>query len=661
MTDQEVRLEAFTTDLRPSSSVPKGYEVLLIHAGQANGWNFSRQVLRDSVPMFDGVDCFADHNLFEQSVHELCGVFSNPRWSDERGGVLADLRPTGPQADLLRIYAEDVIASAAKQSPHPNVGFSPVLVFQSKENGEVSHILRVRSCDLVVNPAFKTSFIKAKFNSPSSVLRPSSAEGPERNPMTEPTNPTETVAALQELTGAQREIDTAVRGMQEAHLLACQNLLASSLDAALDLPEPAKQAIRADFQDRTFKPAELQTKIKAWRESLAQSQAPAEIVGPTRVTAMFNSEDQMQAAMDDLLGAPRDGGHENLKVHRFSGIREAYLMLTNDFNFVGDVDQRLAQFQSTTATFPQLVKNALNKAIVRHWKEMGRAGYNWWEKIATIEAFETLNQITWLITGTIASLPVVAEGDDYTELQYGDNGETSDFVKYGGYLEFTLEAMDRDNTRLLRAAPRELANAVLRNISQEVSDLFTDNSDVGPTLADGGALFNATAVTTAGGHANLLTTALSAAQWEVVKRAVYDQPMHVANSAGNYGTGKKQAIDPRFLLVPRALQLTAMQILYPALERATDIYTENLQRGEPGDVITVPEWSDANNYAAVVDPMLIPGVMIGTRFGLIPQIVIAGDQRDPAMFANDASRLKVRHFLAVGVGNWRALHKSNVA
>jgi hypothetical protein len=53
--------------------------------------------------------------------------------------------------------------------------------------------------------------------------------------------------------------------------------------------------------------------------------------------------------------------------------------------------------------------------------------------------------------------------------------------------------------------------------------------------------------------------------------------------------------------------------------------------------------------------------MIGERYGLVPQIIIAGDQRDPAMFANDESRLKVRHFLAVGVGDWRALHKSNVA
>jgi hypothetical protein len=51
----------------------------------------------------------------------------------------------------------------------------------------------------------------------------------------------------------------------------------------------------------------------------------------------------------------------------------------------------------------------------------------------------------------------------------------------------------------------------MRLISGLVAAVFTDNSGVGPTMADTGALFNATAVTTAGEHANLLTTALDSA------------------------------------------------------------------------------------------------------------------------------------------------------
>jgi len=277
------------------------------------------------------------------------------------------------------------------------------------------------------------------------------------------------------------------------------------------------------------------------------------------------------------------------------------------------------------------------------------------------EHFTSLNSITGTLMGTVGALPTVAEGGEYTELVIGDSPEVASFTKYGGYIPLTLELIDRDETRKLRQYPRELANSGLRKISQLVAAIFTDNSAVGPTMADTGALFNNTAVTTGGGHKNLLTTALSAAEWEVVSTAVYNQPQLVKNATGYYGTGPKLAVNPKYLLVPRVLQLTAMKILSPALENAANIYSENLQRGQPGDVITVPEWTDATDWAAVVDPRISPSIFVGERFGIMPEIFVAGDERSPAVFMNDEHRIKVRHFVAVWVNDFRALHKSNVA
>ena len=77
--------------------------------------------------------------------------------------------------------------------------------------------------------------------------------------------------------------------------------------------------------------------------------------------------------------------------------------------------------------------------------------------------------------------------------------------------------------------------------------------------------------------------------------------------------------------------------------------------------IAVPEWTDANDWAAVADPNILPGIMIGEIFGLQPQVFLAGSESDPSMFSNDESRIKVRQFLAVGIANWRALAKNNVA
>ena len=85
-----------------------------------------------------------------------------------------------------------------------------------------------------------------------------------------------------------------------------------------------------------------------------------------------------------------------------------------------------------------------------------------------------------------------------------------------------------------------------------------------------------------------------------------------------------------------------------------------LQRGEQGDVVTVPEWTDATDWAAVVDPRLVPGIVVCERFGLLPQVFIAGDELSPAVFMNDEHRIKVRHFVAILVQDFRPLHKSNV-
>jgi hypothetical protein len=296
---------------------------------------------------------------------------------------------------------------------------------------------------------------------------------------------------------------------------------------------------------------------------------------------------------------------------------------------------------------------------VNTWEQLGRAGYDWWKSITVQEHFGTLHDITGTLVGTVGTLPTVAEGAEYTELEIGDSPETASFTKYGGYIPLTLELIDRDETRKLKAYARELGSAGLRKISQLVSDIFTANAGIGPTMADTGALFNATAVTTAGGHANLLTSALALTAWDAACAAVYNQPMLIKNAATFYGTGPKMAINPKFLLVPRALQNTAWQLLNGTFVREATYVYDNVLKGSAVP-ITVPEWTDANDWAAVCDPVIAPSIYVGERFGIMPEIYVAGDELSPAVFMNDEHRLKVRHFLAVWVNDFRPLHKSNV-
>jgi hypothetical protein len=463
--------------------------------------------------------------------------------------------------------------------------------------------------------------------------------------------------ASESLLGAQQRQDALNAQLEKGNALLvaqCQNLLTTGLQNSR-LPKVTQDRIERSFKGRVFEPSELAEAIDEARKEIEQLTAPGLIQGPGRLSQMFNSNDQVQAALDDLLGAPREEGMESLKVHKMRSIRQAYLDMTGDFDFVGGFFGEQAQLASS---FPGIVVNAMNKILVKAWAKYGEAGYNWWEEIVTVEHSDNVQDIDWIITGTIGSLPTVAKNGEYTELPIGDNKERTSWTKYGGYVGISLEDLINDNIRAFKKMPDEVALGALRNISEVVAALFTQNSAAGPTMADGGALFNSTAVTTEGGHKNLLTTALGTdfTAWEAAAAAIYDQPMHVADEAPHFGTGKKQALDPKFILVPRALRGQANNLF---VQRQPSVTTNSDWYGAV-KVKTVPEWTDANDWASVVDPLLLNGIMLGEIFGVKPQIFVAGGEQSPAMFSNDESRIKVRQFLNVGVANWRALHKNNV-
>ncbi len=660
-------------DLAESDVNAKGeFEILAITSGDGNGWNFSTDVLKKSVSLWDGVESFIDHHWFGNSVHDLAGVCYAPEWDEARQGVKLKLRPMGPGSAILKEIGTQLLNETGKK---PHIGFSADIVFTAVEK-KVQEVLRVFSVDLVCNPARGGEFIRQiyqKFQSKEykmndetvgQVSKPDNSK-PEQITLPGVTPIQERIErdsqAVKSLLGEQdklQAIQLEADKAREMRVAMCANFLESALQAS-KLPLPAQARVKAQFAGKVFDAPELQTAIEDTRTLISEITAGASVQG-ARIHSVFDSRDQLQAATDDLLGAPRDKEAASLKVAKLSGIRELYLMLTGDYDLHGGFNTERIQL-ATTADFTGLVKNALNKIVVNTWEQLGRAGYDWWTRIARIEHFNNLNTITGTLVGTVGTLPTVAEGAEYTELPIGDSPETASFVKYGGYIPLTLELIDRDETRKLAAYPREMAAAGLRKISALVAAIFTGSAGTGPTMADTGKLFNATAVTTLGGHKNLLTTALAAAEWDVVCKAVYAQPMLVKQAATYYGTGPAMAINPKYCVVPRALQLTAMKILYPSLENAATIYSENMQRGQPGDVVTVPEFSDATDWAAVCDPLIAPAIFVGERFGIMPEIFIAGDELSPAVFMNDEHRMKVRHFLACWVNDFRPLHKSNVA
>ncbi len=638
MGKEEIRL-TLEASAKPVS--PGKFEVLAITAGEGNGWFFPPEVLQASLALWEGATCFIDHERTARSVRDIGGVLRDAAWDETVQGIRATLTAFGPGGPVLTALGEELLAGG--ETAAGRIGFSADVLFAGR-NRRVEKILKVFSVDLVYDPARGGAFLRQL----NQFIEQEQNGGNQMNEQVK--NPvTGMPAGGNNVNGA----GTA----QDVRVQMCGYLLDSAL-AAARLPKPVTDRVRKQFDGQVFEGDQLKQAIEDARQMVTELTGPATVAGPGRISGMVTSEERLQTAVDDLFGVPREAGQQSLSVARLSGIRELYLTLTGDTDLHGGYHPNRAQL-ATTADFTGLVKNSLNKLVVNTWDALGRAGYNWWQQIAVTEHFNTLNDITGTLVGTVGDLPTVAEGAAYTELVVGDSPETASFVKYGGYIPLTLELIDRDETRKLKAYARELASAGLRKISKLVSQIFTANSGVGPSMADTGALFNATAVTTAGGHANLRTGALSTDEWDAVCAAVYNQPMLIKNAATYYGTGPKMAVNPKYLLVSRSLQKTAFQILQGEFVREQDYVYDNILKGTAVPVL-VPEWTDADDWAAACDPVIAPAVYVGERFGILPEIYVAGDELSPAVFMNDEHRLKVRHYLAVWVNDFRPLHKNNV-
>jgi hypothetical protein len=330
-------------------------------------------------------------------------------------------------------------------------------------------------------------------------------------------------------------------------------------------------------------------------------------------------------------------------------------LLSGDYEMTGMFrGENVGLANVDSSTMAGIVANAMNKVVVKEFQRYPR----WWEPITAEENFGTLQTVRWMTLGGVGELPTVSEGAAYTELTWDDQTETSAWVKKGGYLGLTLEAMDKDDVGKIRSAPRALAQAAWLTLGKAVSAIFTANTGTGPTMSDSTALFTA-------GHGNLGATALGSAGWAAARTAMRKQTE--LNSGERLGA----LVAPKYLLVPPDLEQTALVTLASEGIAGTANNDETPEaQGDTHDarmaaarrrIIVVDLWTDATNWAAVADPRLYPTIGIGYRFGREPEIFSVATPNQGLMFTNDVLPIKVRYFFAAGPMDWRGLYKANVA
>jgi hypothetical protein len=659
--DMDVRFNQFRVQARMglqarAGGEPREYRAQLVRAGRVTlpggrpgNLVIAPQALADAAGrnLFTGLPMFVDHAAPAEhpSLRDMAGVVQAAVWAARPELVLATFRLYAtPAGELIHDLLQQLLADQETETPVPDVGIS--LVFwvgeQEKEGPQVTvtRIHKLESADFVFEPAadgrvleMLSAYTQGETTMPEEITTPAAGDP-------EPQSPA--------------PIDSAEQWRTALAANGTRQLLAAS-----GLPE----VVRERLGRQTYAtPDELQAAITAARDELATlhetnvinlgGQAPRE----NGVHMGLNGMDRLTLAAEALIAGTRPAQG----VAPLTGIRELYLALSGDYEMTGRFFPERVQFANVdTSTMAGLVANVLNKTVINRFQEYPQ----WWAPIVSIEDFNTLQDTKWITLGGVGELPTVTEGAAYTEMTWDDQTETNAFVKKGGYLGITLEAIDKDDTRRLAAAPRALAQAAWLTLGKAVSNIFTTASGTGPTMSDSNVLFDAA------NHSNLLTTAFSYTAWKAVTVAMMKQTE--LNSGERLGFLTR----PKYVYVPIDLYNTAVEVLaseYDPSEGSTTSYLQaNIEaqgnghdervRNAKSRIIVDPFATDTNNWGAIADPMLYPSIGLGFRYGRTPEVFSVASPTAGLMFSNDTMPVKVRFFFAVGPTDWRGLHKNNVA
>ena len=684
---------------------------------------YACDALRESVPQWEGVKVYDNHltdEEFEQRggmrsvASEWVGTIRSPRWDESRHalcGVLkivdeslarklklawdqGELETIGLSIDTFPIDREVVIEGARFPA---TVGFG-----------------RIVSVDIVADPAAGGRFNRliASVQNDGGVPMPENENGTETQeqgmeitpefeeylkgmiaqvvadalaaaaaPAEEP--PMEAAPEVEAEIEPEPEAEpaTVAPGVQaQVQKLECKIMLRDKLDAAkLGALRPVVESV---FAGRIFEEVELTAAIKRAKEAQASMTGGGQVQGAgsgrgnisvgmaprdfaeVEFMRLVMGNSAFRALENAETDYVRDRIGESYKTWVKSG-RERYgtIKVSNwAYELMGNDPAPLgfgrAKESVTTSTMSSIVKNTVNIMLAADYAKK----HEWWAPIVREEEVDTIDDATLVRIFGLSTLSSVAEGGPYTELEWADEEETASMQKRGNFVGVTMETLLKDKIGVIRSLPARLSTSWYNTLSGLVSAVFTTNTATGPVLADSGALFNATAVGSATGHANLLTTALSFAAYDAARTAMLkqtDQPL---------GAGQKLLIEPKFMLVPVDLETTALQI------RNSQYYPGSMDNDvnphyQKFEVVKVPNWTDTNNWALVADPAEFPAIwMLYLRGHRVPELYTADDESAGALFTNDTFRYKVRMWSfrysstydCAPVSDFRPLHKSNV-
>jgi hypothetical protein len=379
------------------------------------------------------------------------------------------------------------------------------------------------------------------------------------------------------------------------------------------------------------------------------SQAQPAAGGGGRVVLMGDQRDRfIEGVSNAVLArsglAPREANNE------FNGIRLENIVRACLRNAGASGVDRMERVQLAervlamqgSSDFPLLVANTANKAL-RAAYDMAQPTWRQWCAVGEVSDFKANSRIQ---LGTFNSLAEIKPGGEYTYGSVGEEAESIIAITKGKGLALTRQLIINDDLGAFIAAARMLGFAAARTVNEDVYARLAAST----AMSDTGALFNATAVTTAGGHANYTSsgTALSVASITVGEAAMAAQKDKNLRTALN--------LAPKFLLAPRGKRAIAWELLNSAADPASSNSNKRNFAASLGLELIVDAELDrasATAWYLAADPNQAPLIEVDFLDGQQSPYVAESIDWD-----TDAMKFKTRLDYGVQAIDWRAGYKN---
>lgn len=273
-----------------------------------------------------------------------------------------------------------------------------------------------------------------------------------------------------------------------------------------------------------------------------------------------------------------------------------------------------------------------------------------WPHIAAVGSVPNFKAHERPQVGGFGGFSSTPEGAEHTARPVTEDRTELRVSTYGRQIRISRQTLINDNLAMELDLARRLGIAAARQVNVGAYALLTSGaSNNGPVMTDTGQLFNATAVTTAGGHANLAGSggAISATTLATGKAAMRRQ--------NDRGSTEPLGIRPRTLLVPEALAEVAWAQAGIATWGTSGAVDAALAAAGRLQVVTEPALDavSATGWYLAADPNVAP----------LLEVAFLNGQREPFVdeaidFDHDAVLFKARLDFGFAARDFRAGYRN---